>query len=215
MTAHPPFDAVVFDLDGTLLDTEAITHAAGLAAFAAQGIAVDPAFLHGLVGIDDATGAARIRAAHPAMDMAAFARVWLAEVHGRQAAGIPLKPGAAELLHSVVQPKALATSSQRASAARKLALTGLDRHFAHVVTFDDVARPKPAPDPFLRAAALLGADPARCLAFEDSDTGAASARAAGFTVVQVPDLLPTDGRHAHVVAPDLIAGARAVGLIRA
>ncbi|HMO07668.1 MAG TPA: HAD family phosphatase [Paracoccaceae bacterium] len=213
MMRRTPFDAVVFDLDGTLLDTESITHAAGIAAFAAQGIAVDPGFLHALVGVDDATSASRIATAFPAMEMAAFARVWLAEVHGRQAAGIALKPGAADLLHAIAQPKALATSSQRASADRKLALTGLAVHFAHVITVDDVARPKPAPDPFLRAAALLGADPARCLAFEDSDTGAASARAAGFTVVQVPDMLLTDGRHAHVVAPDLMAGARAVGLI--
>ncbi|QYK41873.1 MAG: HAD family phosphatase [Paracoccaceae bacterium] len=205
--------AVVFDLDGTLLDTEAITHAAGIAAFSAQGIAVDPTFLHSLVGVDDLTGAARIRAAFPAMDLVAFAASWTVEVRARQAKGIPLKPGVAELLAAFPQPRAIATSSQAEAARRKLALTDLARHFPHVVTFDDVARPKPAPDAYLRAAALLGADPARCLAFEDSDTGAASAHAAGFTVVQVPDLLPTEGRHAHHVAPDLLSGARAAGLI--
>lgn len=213
MTAHPRFDAVVFDLDGTLLDTEAISHAAGLAAFAAQGIAVDPAFLHAMVGVDDATNAARIAASFPRLDLGAFARQWQAEVLDRQAGGIPLKPGAADLLAGIGLPKALATSSQRAAADRKLAVTGLRVHFAHVVTVDDVARPKPAPDPFLRAAALLGADPARCLAFEDSDTGAASARAAGFTVVQVPDIGGARGHHAHHLAPDLLAGARAAGLI--
>ena len=70
------FAAVIFDLDGTLVDSEAITHAAGLFAFAAQGVAVDPAFLHALAGIDDATGAARIRAAYPVLDPARFARDW-------------------------------------------------------------------------------------------------------------------------------------------
>ncbi len=207
------FAAVIFDLDGTLLDSEAITHAAGLAAFAAQGVAVDPAFLQSLAGIDDATGSARIRAAFPHLDPARFAQDWEADVLARQSGGIPLKPGAVALLQAILLPKALATSSQRASAHRKLAVTGLARHFPHVVTFDDVTRPKPAPEPYLAAAALLGVDPAACLAFEDSDTGAEAAHRAGMTVVQVPDLAPTQGRFAHHVAPDLLAGARAAGII--
>jgi beta-phosphoglucomutase-like phosphatase (HAD superfamily) len=55
--------------------------------------------------------------------------------------------------------------------------------------------------------------PARCLAFEDSETGARSAQAAGFTVVQVPDLHATEGRHAHHVAPTLLDGAAWAGLL--
>lgn len=208
------FEAVIFDLDGTLLDTEAITHAAGIEAFASQGICIDPAFLHGLVGKDDATGGRMIRARFPQLDPALFESVWAAGVQRRMAAGIPLKPFALDLLSSITLPRAIATSSGRESATRKLAVCRLPA-FAHVVTFDDVARPKPAPDPYLLAACLLGVEPARCLAFEDSDTGAASARAAGMTVVQVPDLVPTDGRHAHHLAPDLLSGARAAGLIAA
>jgi HAD superfamily hydrolase (TIGR01509 family) len=215
MATHTPYDAVIFDLDGTLLDTEAITHAAGIHAFAAQGINVDPGFLHSLVGIDDATNALQIMAAFPQMDLAVFVRVWRAEVQARQAQGIPLKAGVMDLLAGFDLPRAIATSSRRDSARSKLAITGLDVLFAHVVTVDDVARPKPAPDPFLLAARMLGADPARCLAFEDSDTGAAAAHAAGMTVVQVPDMTPTLGRHAHHVAPDLLSGARAAGLIKA
>lgn len=208
------YRAVIFDLDGTLLDTEAITMAAGIEAFASMGIDVDPAFLHGLVGKDDKTGGAIIRAAFPDLDPLRFDRAWVAGSRRRMAAGIPLKPFARELLDLIALPRAIATSSGRESAARKLAVSRLPV-FAHVVTFDDVDRPKPAPDPYLMAARLLGVDPAACLAFEDSDTGAASARAAGMTVVQVPDLVPTDGRHAHHLAPDLLAGARAAGLIAA
>ena len=208
------YQAVIFDLDGTLLDTEAITHAAGIEAFAALGVEVDPAFLHGLVGKDDATGGALIRAAYPQMDPARFDTLWIAGVRRRMAAGIPLKPFALDLLDLIAQPRAIATSSGRESAARKLAVSRLPA-FAHVVTVDDVERPKPAPDPYLLAAQLLGVDPGACIAFEDSDTGAASARAAGMTVVQVPDLVPTDGRHAHHLAPDLLSGARAAGLIAA
>ena len=208
------YRAVIFDLDGTLLDTEAITMAAGIEAFASMGIDVDPAFLHGLVGKDDKTGGAIIRAAFPDLDPLRFDRAWVAGSRRRMAAGIPLKPFARELLDLIALPRAIATSSGRESAARKLAVSRLPA-FAHVVTFDDVDRPKPAPDPYLLAARLLGVDPASCLAFEDSDTGAASARAAGMTVVQVPDLVPTDGRHAHHLAPDLLSGARAAGLIAA
>jgi HAD superfamily hydrolase (TIGR01509 family) len=207
------FAAVIFDLDGTLVDSEAITHAAGLFAFAAQGVAVDPAFLHALAGIDDATGAARIRAAYPVLDPARFARDWEGEVRARQATGIPLKPFALDVLTALPHPKALATSSKRTSAHRKLAVTGLARHFPHVVTFDDVTLPKPAPEPFLLAAALLGVDPATCLVFEDSDTGAEAANRAGMTVVQVPDIAQITGRFAHHVAPDLLAGARMAGII--
>lgn len=206
------YQAVIFDLDGTLLDTEAITHAAGIEAFASLGVEVDPAFLHSLIGKDDATGAAIIRAAYPDLDPLIFDRAWVAGARRRMADGIALKPFALDLLDLIKQPRAIATSSGRESAARKLSVSRLPA-FAHVVTFDDVARPKPAPDPYLLAARLLGVDPAACIAFEDSDVGAASARAAGMTVVQVPDLVPTDGRHAHHLAPDLLAGARAAGLI--
>lgn len=207
------FDAVIFDLDGTLVDTERLTQAAGLEAFAEQGIAVTPAFLHGLIGKDDATGARLIRAAFPQIDPEAFDAAWVAALDRRMAHGLPLKPGTLDLLARITQPMALATSSTRRQADRKLARAGLTGHFRHVVTFDDVARPKPAPEPYLRAAALLGVAPARCLVFEDSEPGAMSAHAAGMTVVQVPDIVPATGAYAHHVAPDLLSGARSAGLI--
>ncbi|MGB8815240.1 MAG: HAD family hydrolase, partial [Paracoccaceae bacterium] len=90
---------------------------------------------------------------------------------------------------------------------------GLGDAFAHVITFDDVSAPKPHPEPYLLTAARLGVAPARCVVFEDSEIGAASAHAAGMCVVQVPDFLPTEGRFAHHVAADLLSGARLVGLI--
>ncbi len=207
------FDAVIFDLDGTLIDSEAVTQAAGIEAFASLGVVVDPAFLHGLIGIDDQTGAGIIRARFPDLDPDAFATAWTREVRTRYQDGVPLKPGTEELLTAITLPKALATSSTRRQADTKLALTGLGPHFAHVVTFDDVAAPKPHPEPYLLAARLLGVDPARCLAFEDSETGARSAHAAGMTVVQIPDIVPATGDYAHHIAPDLLTAARRLGLI--
>lgn len=207
------FDAVVFDLDGTLVDTESLTQAAGIEAFAESGIQVDPAFLHGLIGKDDQTGAAIVRANFPEMDFEAFAIAWIAAVDRHYAGGLPLKPGAIDLLSAITLPMALATSSTRRQADQKLAQTGLGVYFPHVITFDDVKRAKPAPDPFLLAAEMLGVSPTRCVAFEDSETGAEAAHSAGMTVVQIPDINPTSGRFAHLVAPDLLSGARLIGLL--
>jgi HAD superfamily hydrolase (TIGR01509 family) len=209
------FDAVIFDLDGTLIDSESRTQAAGIEAFAAFGIDVDPAFLHSLIGVDDRTNAAIIAARYPGLDPQAYDAVWHAAVERHWKQGLALKPGSTELLSRLSQPKALATSSTRHQARVKLDLTGIGVHFAQVVTVDDVTAPKPAPEPYLLAAARLGVAPARCVAFEDSETGARSAHAAGMTVVQVPDIVPASGRYAHHVAPDLLSGARAVGLIAA
>jgi HAD superfamily hydrolase (TIGR01509 family) len=145
--------------------------------------------------------------------MAAFGLASRAAVDRLLARGLPLKPGVPDLLAAFGQPRAIATSSTRRQADRKLAQSGLAAQFAHVIVFEDVTRPKPAPDPFLLAAARLGVAPARCVAFEDSETGAMSARAAGMTVVQVPDMQPGTGRFADLVAPDLLTGARGIGLI--
>ena len=122
-------------------------------------------------------------------------------------AGPSLCPGAVELLHALPQPKAIATSASRRTALRHLAATRLAGHFAHVVTRDDVPRGKPAPDSFLRAAALLGARPQRCLAVEDSPTGVAAACAAGLQVLMVAADPPAEARRRCLaVVPDLHAG---------
>jgi HAD superfamily hydrolase (TIGR01509 family) len=207
------FAAAIFDLDGTLVDTERLTVEAGVRAFADVGIAVPVAFLRSMAGKDDATCARIVADTYPEMDFLTFARAHDLRVREAYAAGIPLKPFVREVLEGIALPKAVATSSTRASALRKLSVTGLEGFFRLVVSVNDVTRPKPAPDPFLLAAELLGVDPAACVAFEDSETGARAAMAAGMTVVQVPDVVPTKGEHAHHVATDLMAGARAVGLI--
>ena len=207
------FDAVIFDLDGTLLDTESLTQAAGIMAFADCGVTVDPSFLHGLIGRDDITSAGLIRAQFPAMDFTLFTARWTHQVASHYAGGIPLKPGTHDLLGTLDHPIAIATSSSRAQLNYKLSVTDIAPYFQHFVTLDDVQNAKPAPDPFLLAARLLGVDPKRCVAFEDSEAGAEAALRAGMTVVQVPDINPASGRFAHLVARDLLSGAREIGLL--
>ncbi|GHC63670.1 HAD family hydrolase [Neogemmobacter tilapiae] len=207
------FEAVIFDLDGTLIDTESLALATGMAAFERVGNPVDESFMHGLVGVDNPTANARIMARFPALDFERLHKFWREGFDRGIENDLQLKPGVAELLPALILPKAVATSSDRRSALYKIGRAGLAPHFPHVVSRDDVVSPKPAPDPFLHAAELLGVDPSRCLAFEDSEIGSQAAMAAGMYVIQVPDFVPATGQFAHHVAPDLLSGARHAGLI--
>ena len=207
------YDALLFDLDGTLVDTEALAASTGIAAFAAHGWAIDSTFMHQLVGKDEPTAGRIIRAALPDADLDRIGPEWRAAFSAGLETGLQLKPGAAEVLAIPGLPRALVTSTDRAGAHRKLAIAGLTSAFAQVVTLDDVSAAKPAPAPYLLAAQLLGVSPTRCLVFEDSETGAESASRAGCVVVQIPDFVPSEGKWAHFVAPDLVSGARMAGLL--
>ncbi len=209
------FAAAIFDLDGTLIDTERLVMEAGIEAFAALGHDLEPAFMLSLVGVAEDEGRRRIaRRFGATLDLGALDDGWAAATRRRYGAGIPVKPGAAELLAATgFLPRGVATNSATASAERKLAVTGLVGHFGAIVGFDAVPLPKPAPDVFVEAARRLGARPQDCIAFEDSDTGVAAALAAGMTVVQVPDLQATGRAGAHHVATSLLDGARAAGLV--
>jgi beta-phosphoglucomutase-like phosphatase (HAD superfamily) len=113
------YDALLFDLDGTLIDTESIALATGLAAFAAAGHSVDEAFMHRLVGRDEPTAAGIIRAAIPEADLEMINRSWRAAFSAGVDRGLPLKPGAAELLGLARQPLAIVTSTGREGAHRR------------------------------------------------------------------------------------------------
>jgi HAD superfamily hydrolase (TIGR01509 family) len=206
------FDAIFFDLDGTLIDTESLALAAGMQAFAEAGYPVAPAFMHGLVGLDEPSGAAVIAAAFPDLDQCTMQLRWRSGFRDAMAQGLQMKSGARDLLERLSHPVAVVTSSGRESAHHKLGLVGLSGRFAEVITLEDVAAAKPSPDPYLLAAARLGVAPARCLVFEDSETGAEAAHRAGCRVVQVPDVAPSQGRWAHHLAETLLEGARAAGL---
>ena len=104
-----------------------------------------------------------------------------------------LKPGVLELLDLLDElrlPRAVATSSSRATVERHLQRHALAERFHGIAAHGDYVRHKPHPDPFLKAAEILGVDPRACLAIEDSHHGVRSASSAGMMTVMVPDLLP-------------------------
>lgn len=218
MPLHPPrYAAAIFDLDGLLIDSERVSLAAGYRTLDALGLPHIAGLFESLIGRDTAT-AVQMVAHHygPTFPHESFGQKWNALFNEQIAAGVALCAGARELLELLALiplPRAVATSSTLKGAHRKLRQCAIDHHFETVVSVNCITRPKPSPDPYLEAARRLGHPPARCIAFEDSDTGAAAARAAGMTVVQIPNLLVTDAPHAHHVADDLLSGARLAGLI--
>jgi HAD superfamily hydrolase (TIGR01509 family) len=187
-------DAVVLDMDGTLLDTEGAYRAAFLDAAAALGRAVDEAFYATLIGVSSRDRGPLVAARYgPGFPWAECLRGYRARKARLLADGVRAKPGAAELLADCAArrlPCAVATSATRRTALLALDRAGLLGAFAALAARDDVADGKPHPALFLRAAEALGAAPSRCLAVEDSPPGVLAAQAAGMRVVMVPDALP-------------------------
>lgn len=208
------FDAIFFDLDGTLVDSERLSLQSGAEAFAAHGHEDVQDLLHSLVGVDQSTAAGLILSRCPGLDLNSLNTAWEEAFLVAQALDLVLKPGASDIVHGLRDRHALAlvTSSRRDPAEARLLQAGLRPAFQAVITRDDVTAPKPHPEPYLLAASRLGVDPSRCLVFEDSEPGAEAAWSAGMTVVQVPDIIPASGRFAHHVAPSLTDGARWAGI---
>lgn len=185
--------AVVFDLDGTLIDSESLVRDAHFAACAQFGVTMSDAQFLSLVGMHrDANNLSLLQFYGPDFPLERFHEATRAFVGERSA---PLKTGALELmaaLDAAALPFGLATSSRRPWVDRHFTTHGLTDRFRAVVTRQDVENGKPHPDPFLRAAELLGAPPPAVLAIEDSHPGVRSAHGAGCMTVMVPDLLGAD-----------------------
>jgi HAD superfamily hydrolase (TIGR01509 family) len=188
-----PLDAVIFDLDGLLLDSERVYERVTREALAAMGFEMSATFYGAIMGLPGTECDAMLRKTFGAgFCSETFKQRFLALAKPCFEAGVPLKAGALELLDDLDRlgiAKAVATSSERRALEIKMRGAGIRERFSVVVTRDDVERGKPHPDAFLSAARGLGARPRHCVALEDSHNGVRAAHAAGMSTVMVPDLV--------------------------
>jgi HAD superfamily hydrolase (TIGR01509 family) len=188
---------VLFDMDGTLVDSEKVWDI-GLDELAARyGGRLSPAARARMVGTSMIDSISILHADIGQPWRAAPASVaWLEERVGELfAAGLVWRPGAVRLLaglRAAGVPMALVTATRRHLVEVALRTIGRE-HFGAVVAGDEVDETKPHPAPYLTAAALLGVDVRRCVAIEDSRVGAISARAAGAVVLGVPNAVDLSG----------------------
>lgn len=192
-----PFSAVIFDMDGTLLDTEMVFRDIVFSVSADLGFEMTDHVHLSMVGSShETTNRLLVEAYGVAFPYTLFDAKCRELMHERLAVEVPIKAGVHELLKELKArriPIAVATSSRAPHALGHLGNAGLLSLFQAIVTRDDVVNPKPHPEPYLKAAGLLGLDPEHCLAVEDSHSGVRAAHAAGMQTIMVPDLVrPSD-----------------------
>ena len=188
------FRAVIFDMDGLLLDTERIALSSFLETCEHFGIGEHTDVFMKCIGTNTALGKQVLKEGlNGKVDHTEFERVWDTKYSRYTSNGpLPLKDGAIELLEQLAAMKmllAVATSTSSVRAMQKLRDAGILDKFDTVVGGDQVQHSKPHPAVYLKAAEALRVMPQMCLALEDSENGVRSAVSAGMTVVQIPDLV--------------------------
>lgn len=215
------FAVAMFDMDGLLLDTERVIFSAFTRTRRHFGLSDSPEVFLNCVGIVARKSRLIIKESLIGSDVTleAFLQHWESGIETALARDVPRKPGAMELfqrLSAQSVPIGIGTSTPAKTAKHHLELAGLLPFVTHVIGGDMVEENKPAPETYQRLAALFGADPHECVVFEDSAAGTRAGVASGATTVQIPDLIEPTAELielGHVIAPDLLAGARQVGLL--
>lgn len=203
------FRAVVFDMDGLLLDTETLWHAAETDLFARHGgeftwddkmAVIGTSYDFTSAYFADRLGLPRERGPELVAEMIEL-------MHERVRHAVDARPGAVELVARLREldgvALGLASNSPRFLVDDALATAGMTDTFEVIVTSDDVEHAKPAPDIYLLVCERLGVSPEQAVALEDSTSGIAAAKAAGLTVIGVPQYAETDASAADRVVDSL------------
>lgn len=214
--------AIMFDMDGLLLDTEKVCLDSFVETRRAFSLPDNPEAFLRCVGLrGEEPDRIILESLCNRVDYSSFNLEWDRQIETRLNQVIPLRPGAARLVKILAAkgyPMGVATSTQTDRARRQLDRSGLLRYMHCVVGGDLVSKHKPDPEVYHRVAHILGADASRCVAFEDSETGTRAAVASGAFTIQVPDLVPPSDelrKLGHVVATSLLEGAMDIGIISA
>lgn len=190
------FDAVIFDMDGLMVDTEKVWERSKMRECERLGIP----FSHEFDSLTRGTsGATFVRCVeehfasigYPGVDGQAFLDdIWGMADQAFEEGGVKKKPGLDAILAWLIGqgiPRAVASGSKLVQVHHHLSLLGLDDKFTMEISGFDIENSKPAPDIFLKAARELGCDPARTVVLEDSSNGIRAAHAGGFIPIMVPD----------------------------
>jgi HAD superfamily hydrolase (TIGR01509 family) len=199
--------AIVFDNDGLLLDTEEAWTRAETELFRRHGGTFTFDHKRDLIGSSHSIASAKLEVM---LNLPGHGPALMEELHDLVMAeadhDVEPRPGAVELVDALLAagiPIAVASNSPRAFLDKVLATAGIADRFAVTVAGDEVPNPKPAPDIYLEACRRLHADPAAAIGLEDSPTGAQAAKAAGLTVIGVPYLADMEIPAADVVTASL------------
>lgn len=214
MNPLPPFGAVIFDMDGLLLDTERIAYQAWMQAAREWELELPDALYYQVIGRNlrdtEDIFKAHFGPSFPFHEVRQSRLNYGEELIAAQ--GLGTRPGATELLHTLqthAVPKAIATSTARREAWRRLQIARLSEQFDILCGGDEVERGKPAPDLFMLAAKRLNVPPATCVVLEDSEYGVQAAHEAGMIPLLVPDIKPPS-EHGKALAHNIYASLHEV-----